>query len=66
MTVPNPKVEIRFNGSTWVDVTVYVRLRDGISINRGRADETGDPMSPGTCTFSLDNNDGRFSPDVIV
>ncbi len=63
--IPLPKVEVRFDGSTWTDVTGWVSgPHGGISISRGRASEVDDPMSVGTCTFVLENDDGRFSPGL--
>ena len=64
MTLPQPKVEIRFDGTNWDDVTAWVRMPDGINLQRGRDDETGDPLSVGTCTLSLDNNEGEFTPGL--
>ena len=64
MPVPNAKVEIRFDGSTWEDVSSYVDPQAGISIKRGRENETDDPMSVGTCSLVLRNDDGRFSPGL--
>lgn len=63
------KVEIRFDGSTWVDVTDvagvnYLYLAAGVQIVRGRDDETGDPINVGTCSFTLVNDDGRFTPGL--
>lgn len=51
-------------GGTWVDITSYVLQRDGsenISIARGQRDEGGQPEQA-TCSFQLNNRDGRFSP----
>jgi hypothetical protein len=51
----------------WVDVTRLTRdipgvyYRDDIDITRGRPDESSQ-VNPGTCTFTLNNRDGRFSP----
>ena len=64
MTLPQPKVEIRFDGTNWDDITAWVRMPDGINLQRGRDDETGDPLSVGTCTLSLDNNAGEFTPGL--
>lgn len=58
------KVEVRFSGSTWTDVSAYVDLSAGMTIDRGRADETGDAINPGTLSLSLVNDDGRFSPEM--
>lgn len=62
--VPAAKVEIRFDGTTWVDVSDWVLAPMGVSITRGRASEADDPMSAGTCSLALSNDDGRFSPDL--
>lgn len=53
-------VELLINGS-WVNVTAYVRVSQGIRIQRGRQDEQAQPQAA-TCTLTLDNADGRFSP----
>ncbi|MFD5573973.1 LamG-like jellyroll fold domain-containing protein [Streptomyces cadmiisoli] len=63
-----PIVEIAFGyglttpGPVLTDVTQYVDLARGISITRGAQDELSETQ-PGTCTLTLDNTDGRFSPD---
>lgn len=44
------------------DVSAFVRMSPGISIARGRSPEGGQ-VSPGTCTLTLDNSDGRFTPE---
>ncbi len=67
MTTPTLKVEIAFDDDpltvspTWTDVTAYVRDSPGVQISRGRPTEL-DTFTPGRCTFTLDNNDGEFSP----
>jgi hypothetical protein len=56
-------VELLIAG-VWVDITSYVLQRDGsqnISITRGQRDEGGHPEQS-TCSFQLNNRDGRFSP----
>lgn len=50
--------------SPWLDVSPWAILSRGISISRGRESETGDAVAPGSCSLSLDNSDGRFSPDL--
>lgn len=45
---------------TWVDISSYVRMGDGILYSWGRADETS-RAQPGALTFTV-NNDGRFTP----
>lgn len=42
------------------DISQYVRLVDGYTISRGRADEYGD-VQPSTLTITLENTDGRFT-----
>ena len=54
------QVEILING-TWTDITSYVYLRDPIAITGGKTQE-GDKAQPATCTMTLNNRDGRFSP----
>lgn len=51
-------MEIRFDGSTFVDVSSYVR---DVQIVRGSSRETG-RYPAGTMTVTLDNRDARFSP----
>ena len=45
----------------WTDITQYVDLVAGVSIGRGAQDELSETQ-PGTCSLTLDNSDGRFSP----
>ena len=66
MPKPVTKVEIAFNvgvtGSpTWTDVTSRVRVEPGISIDHWRSNE-GETTNPSSCSFTLINNDGRFTP----
>lgn len=58
--VGDPVVELFLNGS-WVAVTSYVRVAEGIQIRRGRQDWSQGPTFA-TCDLTLDNRDGRFSP----
>lgn len=61
------KVEVRFDGSTWVNLsspTNYVILSEPLQIERGRDDEFADPMNPGVLELLLVNDDGRFTPDL--
>lgn len=61
------KVEVRFDGSTWVNLsspTNYVILSEPLQIDRGRDDEFADPMNPGVLELLLVNDDGRFTPDL--
>lgn len=52
------KVELNLGG--WTDVTTYVREASGISISRGRQDESSQTERT-QATFTIDNSDGRFS-----
>ena len=64
------KVEIGFAATpssdittvTWTNVTSWLRLSDGITLQRGRQDETSQ-IGAGTASFALDNRDGRFTPE---
>lgn len=55
-----PTVELYVN-SAWTDITTYVRYKDMISISRGRSSEASQ-LDTSSCSFTLDNRDGRFSP----
>ena len=63
MATPLWKCEIRFDGPNWVDVSGYALLPKGVNIQRGRDSETGDAIPVGTCSFTLENNDGRFTAE---
>lgn len=55
--------EMKING-VWIDITSYVMVRDesgNISITKGQPDESTLP-DKSTCSFLLNNRDGRFSP----
>lgn len=61
--VIDSKVEL-FLGGAWTDITapyVYGRDENGITITYGRPDEAG-TVNASSCTFEVDNSDGRFSP----
>ena len=58
MTLPDVTLTINFSGSTWTDISAYIR---SIDTDRPSSDETG-RFSPGTATIVLDNRDGRFTP----
>lgn len=53
------RVEL-FIDSEWADITPYVYTRNGISISRGRSDESSQ-VEPTRVQLTLDNRDGRFS-----
>lgn len=46
----------------YIDVSTYVEFGEGISYTYGRQTQFDD-TSPGTFTFTLNNSDGRFTPD---
>lgn len=46
-------------GTTWTDVTPWCR---SVQTRRGFSRQTG-TFNAGSCTVTLDNRDGRFSPD---
>ncbi len=52
-------VQLYYSGK-WNTITSYVRVSNGITITRGRADEASTP-APTKCTLVLDNSDGRFT-----
>lgn len=63
MSLPTIKVELddgTGDFSSAYDITDYVRLADGYSITRGRADEMSQ-VEASTLTLNLDNTDGRFT-----
>lgn len=45
---------------TWTDVSQYVHMGQGVSIDRGASDEVSE-INPGTMTAKFDNADGRFT-----
>lgn len=55
-----PRIDINAAG-VWTDITDYVYYRDSVKITQGQQDETS-VVQPGTCRFTLNNRDGRFSP----
>jgi len=60
--MPTFTIELYIN-SAWVDVSAYVNpQQNAISIQYGRSSQSDDGQ-PGTCSFWLENSDGRFTPD---
>jgi hypothetical protein len=59
--VDTPKVELNLGG-TWTDVSSYVRYSSRISITRGQQNEGSSSLDNSTCSLTLSNSDGRFSP----
>ena len=55
-------VEIYLGGAGWVDISPYCYYRDRVRIQgRGRPNEST-TAPPQTCTVTLNNRDGRFTP----
>lgn len=46
---------------TWTDITARVDMVQGVTISRGASDELSETQ-PGTCTMTLDNQDGWLTP----
>jgi len=65
--LPTLKVEVAFASDpsdttpTWTDISAYVRHVDGLSITRGRPNESA-TFSAGQVSMVLNNNDRRFCP----
>jgi hypothetical protein len=57
-------VELKL-GDNWTDITPHVYKRDPITITRGRQDE-GSRMDPSTCSLTINNRDGRYSPRNVM
>ncbi|TCJ23017.1 hypothetical protein [Nocardioides jejuensis] len=60
-----PAITVRLddasNGGTFpYDITQYVRLADGVKVQRGRGDEFSE-VQPSTLNLTLENIDGRFT-----
>ena len=54
-------VELYLGAMGWTDISTYVYYRDRVRISRGRPNESS-RVQPQTCSLTLDNRDGRFSP----
>ncbi|MFH9761309.1 LamG-like jellyroll fold domain-containing protein [Streptomyces anulatus] len=46
---------------TWTDITPRVDMVQGVTISRGASDELSETQ-PGSCTMTLDNQDGALTP----
>lgn len=53
-------VELKYDGK-WNDITDDLNMTDDIVITRGRSDEAS-TVDTSTCTFRLNNTDGKYSP----
>lgn len=49
------------SGWTWVDISDDVRVKSGVDITQGRADE-GKKVDPGKCSLVVNNATGNYSP----
>ncbi|MCD0450761.1 hypothetical protein LO762_16410 [Actinocorallia sp. API 0066] len=59
----DPRTELSLDGTTWTDVTGWVREDTPVEIGgRGRTSEQSATLEPTSLTLTLDNRDGRFSP----
>jgi len=71
VTRPAVRIECAFDAGygtaaasrTWTDITDYVKTAEGISIRGARQDEFSQP-GPNTCSLTLNNSDGRFTPGL--
>lgn len=54
------RVDLQLAGA-WTDITADVRVDQGVTITRGRANEASRP-DPQMCALKLKNRDGRYSP----
>lgn len=64
VTPTKVRVDLQINGA-WMDVTGYVQTAEGITITRGRTDEAASAQAS-SCTLTLNNRDGRFTPSNPV
>src|SRR5260370_18104279 len=55
--------ELLING-TWTDISQYVYQRGGVEV-AGGAVKWGDTPTPATMTFTVNNRDGRFTPNNL-
>jgi hypothetical protein len=53
--------ELQVGSTDWANITSDILTRDAITITRGQSSE-GTQSSPATCTFTLKNTAGRYSP----
>ena len=65
MPMPAPIIEIKDFYGVWNNVSGDVVMQSGISIKRGRASQF-DRSSPGTCTFTLYNENNTYTPGFSI
>lgn len=58
----NLRVQFKFDGTTWTDVSPDVQYEDRITLRAGGTG-TGNRVDSTTCTFNLNDPDGHYSPD---
>jgi hypothetical protein len=58
---PNGLTVELFVNNAWTDISPFVRYTARVKITRGKPNETSQ-VQPQTCTFTISNKDGRFSP----
>lgn len=62
MTMPAPTLEIySYFTTSWINVSSSLVMRTGVNAKRGRSSQF-DTSSPGTMTFTLNNDGGSFTP----
>lgn len=70
MAIPTPTVEVALGATaaddpatwTWTDVTAYVQVAAGITIERGYRDGVTGLATPSQIKLTVRNSDGRWSP----
>lgn len=64
MVFPQDRLDVAaelFVAGKWQDITSDLRLAKGVTIKRGRENETSE-VGPASCSFTLDNRSGSYSP----
>lgn len=63
MATAMPQIQVEFQNyyGSWTDVSDYLMTEAGVSVRRGRGTRY-DTSGPGTCSFTLDNFTGNFTP----
>jgi len=56
-----PKIKVELYTTSWINISSSVRANPGLSVRRGRATRF-DTSGPGTCSFTVDNYTGNFTP----
>lgn len=58
-----PQVQVRLKaGDNWVDITDDVLIEGGVSVRWGASDGESSNRSPSSCSITLRNHHGRYSP----